>query len=472
MGTRARGFTLIELMVALAIALAVTSSALSVLLLVVQTQREGILRNELARDAQFATDVLTRDLHYLGAGVPRGFRADKDGNVYDSSGAAVGLTSTTSGAVFQAAAAKQLRPVVRYGTSKALAFLGDLPFANAELNGVASINDVWRVSDHPTKTWRIHVSSELSPCGATEPGYECGVINSGFLSLADIGGDQDCWISGSTMKTNEPRCPWGLGKWQRWGSTPGVDLILTALDGSWYPRRWKQGTDVGTGSGSAASFGQGCSHTSSGDIHERRAWVNLGSDSASSNALPHALFVGTGTGLVANIDRVFYSVEPASAACSVDAPCTLYRRQCWAFPQVDASAAGPSDATFPGVGAAPLTSSSAPMQCNDAADEGTPWERVLGNISSFSFRYYGPDDFTTDLATLDAEKAAKTRSLEFDFVVERYAPGSSTRTVKQRVRRRVWLENGGGLVTTPSRTPEISGGCMQDPEYPNECNPL
>ena len=146
------GFTLLELLVGAALALMIAGTAMGVLLSVQQVQRDAQSRNAIARDAQFAVEHLGYDLQYLGVGVPRGTSLD--------------------------AVAGELRPAVRIGTSTYLAFVGDLPYPNSELNGVAVLNDIKGETTPPDSgdDDEIIVTSELSPCAPQASGattYSC-----------------------------------------------------------------------------------------------------------------------------------------------------------------------------------------------------------------------------------------------------------------------------------------------------------
>ncbi len=448
MSRQARGFTLIELMVALGMALVLTTSAVTVMVVAIRTQQEGTVRNEMARDAQLVLDTLARDLAYLGAGVPRGFEADTNGNV-------LGIGQTTGNipsASFTAAlAAKQLRPTIRIGQEHYLAFLGDAPYPNAELNGLVSIGQF--LDEGSDVQDEFAVSSELTSCppqvSASTSNYTCDTTDNSLLT--DIGGS-NCHGTATT----QPTCPWGLNKWQKTGTAPYVPLIFGALDGTWYRRQWDP---------------DGLAFSTAGTSERLLVHVEHWPSTAEAD-LPVNLFqsIAIGGGMGATIDRIFYSLEPVGSSGDCTAwPCRLMRRQCWFW---DLGTHNPDDATFPKVGGTVMRSGSNPAGCTNA-DRGTPWETIASDIESFSFRYYGVDDLTADLAPLDAAESSRTRVIEVEMTLRRRIPGSNpARFFQHHARRRFWLENAGGLVTWPNRVAQSLGGCLDDEvNYPNECNP-
>ena len=414
---RPRGFTLIEMMVALTMALVVTASALGVLLSVMETQREGEVRAQLARDAQLMMDMLARDFATLGVGVPRGLEMDQ-----------AGTTALNAGAP-----GRQLRPPIRIGDENYIAFLGDLPLPSSDLNGLA-FPTVFHHYDVANREERhIAVVSELTPCTppSTAPGYGCA---SSTATLLEVPAGANC----DSSNTTAPTCPWGLGKWGLLGTDPDPVLVVGDAFGGWYQR---------TRSGFAS--------------HENRTMLEL------DDELPVQQFRarGIGSGFMAQLDRVFYSVEETSSvgsACtSASTDCTLRRRQCWG----DINNA--SAALFPGVGASAIRAGSNPSDCT-AGSGGTPWEDIMDGIDSFQIQYFDANGGTLT-APLDASKSSRVRYVDVSFVLKRSVP-SSTKELKQAASRRFYLEFGGGLITDPA-TPLAGGGCDSS-VLPDGCAPL
>lgn len=450
-----RGFTLIELMVALGMALAVTTAAVSVMVLAVRTQHAGARRNDLSRDAQLAMDLMTRDLAYLGAGVPRGFEANRDGVLLN-----IGTVSADATAgQLNAEAPRALRPPIRIGRDDYLAFLGDAPYPNADINGIAAPG-VFDGSGPAPRSHRVQITSELSPCGVPKSSSDYVCPTTEVSMVRDLGGG-DC-VDGST---NEPTCPWGMGKWQNHGAE--VDLLFSAVDGSWYRRRWDM-----------SNFAD----------HNGRLLAHLAHTPDGNGAdLPLVRFheSGVGGGMISTLDRIVYSLERQGSpgtACGGSAPCTLWRRQCWGWGYGDPAA---NNAGFPAVGASPGLSTNAgfPIACS-APNDGTPWEKVIDGIKSLRFRYYAADDLDTPLTTpLNAARSSAARVVEIELVVGSYYDPEGDGTfvereeddgaapLEHRLVRRVWLENAGGIVNWPERPSQSAGGCYDTPDLPNECFP-
>lgn len=411
------GFTLLEMIVALTMALVVTSSALGVLLTVLQTQREGSLRASLARDAQLTMDMLARDFAYLGVGVPRGLQMREDG--------VTPITASTT---------SQLRPPIRVGTSDYIAFLGDLPFPNSDLNGIA-MPQVFQGSTDD----EFSVVSELTACSPpqsapTSGNYTCRTSQATML---EVGGG-DCDESNKT----QPTCPWGLGKWQQNGA---ADMVLVIGDtfGGWYQRTWdftvhSHGTDR-----ALVKFGARLSGET--DLSENRFYART-----------------IGGGFVALLDRVFYSLEepgsPGTACTSGN--CTLRRRQCWG------DIGDPGDASFPAVGGSAIRGGSDPGGCT-AGTQGTPWESVMDGVESFQIRYF--DSTGAEIAPpLAIGTSPRVKYVDVELVLARPVRGTN-KVFRQRATRRFFLELGGGLITDPP-TPLASGGC--DSTTADGCAPL
>lgn len=390
-------FTLIEMLVGASMALLIAGSAMGVLLSVQQVQRDAQSRNAIARDSQFAVEHLGYDLQYLGVGVPRGTSLD--------------------------AVAGELRPAVRVGTATYLAFVGDLPYPNAELNGIAVLNHIKGATTPPDSgdDDELIVTSELSPCAPEASGaawYSCPQHLMSALPIDAAAGDK-C-VEGTT---DARLCPWGLGKWQRDGGG-SVSLVFMGPRGQWTHRRWAMG--AGNGAGGWTSIGQAAGpHLDSHDDIDRGPLVSNSS----------------GVGAVAQLDRVFYSLEATDGgAClntgAVGTNCVLMRRQCWG------ALGDPGDAAFPAVGAGVIRSDADPANC-DFPGDGTPWETVVNGIDQMTFRYFrrpGEELF----GPLDATDAAQVQYIEAELTISRLLAGSPV-VQTQRMTRRYYLESSGGF---------------------------
>ncbi|MBI1948206.1 MAG: hypothetical protein HYS27_21125 [Deltaproteobacteria bacterium] len=390
-------FTLVEMLIGASLALMIAGAAMGVLLGVQQVQRDAQSRNAIARDSQFAVEHLGYDLQYLGVGVPRGTSLD--------------------------AVTGELRPAVRIATSTYFAFVGDLPYPNSELNGVAVLNDIKGETTPPDggDDDEVIVTSELSPCAPEASGASGYACDQHLVSGLPIGATvADKCVEGTPGRR---LCPWGLGKWQRDGNN-SVSLVFTGPQGDWSHLRWAMG--AGGGAGGWSSIGE-----AAGPHFDSHAQL----DRAPFTSNP------SGVGTVAQLDRVFYSLEAVGGgACpntgTAGTNCVLTRRQCWG-PLGD-----PGNASFPAVAAGVIRSDANPANCA-APDDGTPWETVINGVDLMTFRYFrrpGEELF----APLDATDASQVQYVEVELVISRLLAGSPVLQT-QRMTRRFYLENSGGF---------------------------
>lgn len=386
---RDRAFTIIELMVALALGAVLTTAATATLLVARFAATESALKASMARDGQLVMDNIERDLAYLGAGVPKAANAD-------TAGAAVG---------------RSMLPVVRAGLTSNLVFIGDLPYPNAEVPGIAGLARV--NGGAPSRT--LTVTDEISgPCvpPANNAGAPCLTSNSTLVPGTYVAAD-DCDASQPTART----CPWGMRKWQN-GS--GGDTFLTFVDvaGNWYSRKV---TGINAGTPVVAFEG-------------RYTGVALTAGfpgGAGADNIDPTTFLGAG--YVGNIDRVLYALEDPGApgsACATST-CALYRRQCWG------SVGDPTAAGFPTAGTSFVGTTSALSGCA-AGTDGTGWETLATGISSFSFTYY--QNTAALSAPLNAGDRTNVRAVEVNLTMTKKIPGQ-TRNAVVNMRRRFFLNN-------------------------------
>lgn len=407
---RARGFTLLELVVASAAILALTGAALGIMLTVHFTQVESQIRNATSRDCQLVLDTIGEDLRYLGAGVPFG------ANVQTAIG------SVTN-------AANQLRPALRVAEAQYIAFLGDLPYPNAEFNGLGSVTDMGG-SGATTTSAQIAVSSELSGCVPPSSLTRVDVCSTSNMSPAwGAAAPSSCHGGGGLAS---PTCPWALNKWQP-NSSSAVDLVVTAPTGVWGLVRWNLAATAAV---------------------RDQEMISVTTDYPATGAhlLRRAPFVDgrAGASTVAQLDRVFYSVEAAGTAnaCGATQSCVLRRRQCWG------PMGQPSAASFPAAGTAAATvgrSSGNPGNCAAPAN-GTRWEPITGGIEEMSFRYFDEDGTEVGTPIGSATTLSTIASIEVSVAIRRnvkvaFSPGRSKR-LTQRMTRRYYLENYGPWVNS------------------------
>lgn len=407
---RLRAFTLIEVVIGLTIGAVITTAAIATLSHVMQFQGEVVARNTASRDAELVIDLLGKDLVFAGAGVPRGLRRD---------------TADFSAPVEN----HQLRPLFRTAKPDHFSFVGDLPYPNAELNGLARVTDVNPASQH-----RIVVTSEISGCAppSSSPGsYACATSTRSLLGpLAGA----NC-AEGSTGSRT---CPWALNKWQRstnGGGTDGVHLIFGNTDGSWHERLWSL-TDFDDFDPFLV-------------IHlEHESADGTGFGPGGEDLVRDNLLTPVGVGFASHIDRSFWSFEGTAPGSSCTAPpaCVVRRRQCWG------QVLDPGAANWPGVTDTAFRSNLTPLHCAPPND-GTGWEDVIDGVESFTVQYLDGNGVSLTGAW-DAAQSALVKAVEVEIVVSRKAKGS-TKQMTQRTKKRFFIENRGGLVGVPP----AAGGC-------------
>jgi prepilin-type N-terminal cleavage/methylation domain-containing protein len=412
-------FTLVELMVALTIAAIIATAAMSMFLTVRATAIETAVRAQVARDGQAVLDLVAHDLRFFGAGVPLGVNGDAP-------------ASPASG--------KSLLPIIRVARDDNLVFLGDLPYPNAELPGLAAVA---YIGDSGSAAHRLAVTSETSgfcipPDSGAAGRLACRTSRTtllpGLQSAADCIGDTG-EIDDSTGAAGflaARTCPWGMNKWLL-GAGEFVHLTVVGADGRWFERRNRSGEIGGS------------------DIDGLYSGLHLDHDfpSADDEDLGRArFFAGSGGSYVAVMDRVFFAVEDTAnpgTRCTgaVGGDCSLRRRQCWGRLEDPAAAAFPASGTVSFVG-----SSTPQANCTATSppEDGTRWETVVSGVEDITFSYYG--NATTPLAgsgpgqPLSAAQAGQVRAIEVEVRVSRRIPGTApSRFLSDIFRRRFFLPN-------------------------------
>lgn len=196
MVTRRRGFSLLELLVAMGVATVVMTGALAVFLAGSRTHRRQLEVSQLRRTAQAIHVQLASELRQLGLGVPERFRAEggNDGFPY---------------------------PLVAADVNQ-LVFLADLPRPDGALNGLSLLVD--EQSANMPATPAVAIVNELS--GPCEPSLvlppHCNTDQQSSLFPA-----------GTSCSTNgaAPSCPWSLNKYRG-----GEPVIVVDGSGRWVER--------------------------------------------------------------------------------------------------------------------------------------------------------------------------------------------------------------------------------------------
>ncbi|MEW5852216.1 MAG: prepilin-type N-terminal cleavage/methylation domain-containing protein [Myxococcota bacterium] len=268
----ARGFTIIELIIGMTVALIIFSAASEILVQVENFRRLSRARTQLLMDARLALTYLERDLAAAGQGAPEGSRIN--------AGATVAGFSTLVPPIMPFSTAARADPstsVLTTGNSanKKFVLVADLPRPDSNFDGFSNMSD-----DSPASN-KLVVLNELSgQCDSTNA--NCGT-RLGSLTNADC-----------TAATGLS-CPWALRKY----TTTGGGTITGA--------------------------------TSLQMIFPKGNFENVTLSSVTANTNPVTLNLSAGytggdplspfaTARVAQFDTVGYRIQSDG---------TLQRRQCW-----------------------------------------------------------------------------------------------------------------------------------------------
>jgi hypothetical protein len=455
--TAAKGFTVLELTLGATLVLIISSVAMGVLLSVQSVQRDAQVKSLLTRDAQFVLDTLARDFSYIGMGVPRG------NQIYG--------------------AAKRLRPPILIGKRDYIAFVGDLPYPNADVNGAAVLQNVGNPLAPPCPSpgfdlqetkHQMHVTSELALCTPPDAAPTTGeyTCESGKRRLIDVGSAANC---DNSNKLTAATCPWSLGKWQGDNGSPvlPVTLIIATPVGSWVRRRVDNFT---TGLRDGLSVHLLHDYPSDSNPAPNPAVCGGGYSEQKADLLARDFIQRrSGASLIAQLDRVFYSLEKLNgSACGTTANCVLRRRQCWGW----RDSLDPTTSTFPPLGAPAILSNAAVTAISSCSppNEGTGWEPIMHGVSKMELRYFqsaAPD--TPAIAVggaLNANTSEDTTFIEIMIELARSLPGatpaSAPLTLTQKFTRRVFLDDGGGPFVDNTGVRLEQGAALPGVPYAND----
>lgn len=382
-----RGFTLLEVVVAVSISIVLSAAAMSLMLTARSSMTEATMRAAMTRDAQVVLDLFSHDMRFLGAAVPTSVCAE-------------------GGA---ACAGNDMLPTVRRAQHHSMAFFGDLPYPNSELNGVMALVEV--VASTPDL---IKVTSELSggctpPSSGATGNRNCDTRAFSSLTLVAAATDR-C----TGAQTNARTCPWGMGKWRPGG---GGDLDFQVVNpvGEWFER---------SHDATFNSFGDG--DLQSGPDKLR---LNIGGGSGAGVDLP-ADAAGVGS-YVTTIDRVLWTIEEAGSpgtACTTD--CVIRRNQCWG------AILDPDQPAVPHFANADHWSNVAVQNCGPL--DGTGWEIIGANIASAQLAYLIDTGWTSTVSA--AATAEQIRAVRLELTMRRTFP-STGKVLTQTYQRDFFLDN-------------------------------
>lgn len=395
---RARGFTLLELAVSIALGVIVIGTAAAVLATVLRDNRRARIHSELQRDAELASQLLAQEVRQAGLGVPTGHHVSENCNA--STGVCNYIYGTGS-----AGTANELRFLARAilvaGTAE-LGILGDLPRPDSNYNAFGPLHSRGSASNADGSNgdgiaWHTENNGTCMPPG-------CSTSSTSLF----FPGAGDC--TGGTALT----CPWASRR-----IAPGEPIQIVDGGGNWghsaasAPFALATGMPTGaTGLRLAFRYDQGVP----------RRWPNNG-----PGAGPAGLI---GQGWVTTLDRVFYRL-------STTTPKRLERRQCWGDPD-------PGHAAWP-----PHTSNAIPVSPGSVvppvsggvtinATVCTPFETIARNVDSLTFTY--ADAAGTTLTSFpDGDSKNAIRSVAWTLVLKR--PDGSGRDVSYTIQGATRIEN-------------------------------
>jgi prepilin-type N-terminal cleavage/methylation domain-containing protein len=352
-------FTLIEVMVALAVGGILLSTVVGLLTLTMRDARRMRAQAEMLRDAESIGRLLGSELRLAGLGVPRGEGVDP------SYGTSPPVTFPTA--------------VLVAGDSE-VGILADLPRPDANFSTFGALHT------RPTGTAAVRaIAWHNENNGACIPDGSATSCVVGRDSLLFPDGGAGCRGTGSGAAFADRQCPWGLRR-----VLPGDSILIVAGDGRW-SRALVSGSVV---TSNVASGGPVAAELSAG--YPTAVWPNTNLGDAPGGAL--------GQGFVTTLDRVFYKLDGR----------TLVRRQCWGDPN-------PDDPDWPALGTntVPATpQSTAGSNANDTVC--TPAEVVARSVDSLTFTYLDADNLAV---TVGPTTKADIRRIDYDVRFSRTVDG-------------------------------------------------
>lgn len=329
---RSRGFSLMELVVALAINALVLTVAVALFERIAAQGSAARQRAELERDAALAQSLLERELRQAGLGVPRDRHAASDAVLRP----VLVATSTSIGILADFA-----RPDAQYPT------LGMLS-TQLSLDGVSPPDThLW---------WFTENNGPCQPDGTRGSGPRCSTATTSVF----FPGQEGCGVSGAA---SDRTCPWGLRR-----VLPGEALEVVYGNGRWATSTMRDPISLHGGG------------THSHDLmfvelaHPLDNW-NIDATVVDPGSMPRA---NVGTGFVVTLDRVFFAVRGN----------VLTRQQCWGTPAPDLPQ-WPADGAI-GIPADPTYADGERTSvCTDV-------EVIARDVRSFQLRYFSADGLEVD----------------------------------------------------------------------------
>jgi prepilin-type N-terminal cleavage/methylation domain-containing protein len=375
----ARGFTLIELAISIALGVIVLGTAAAVMATALRDNRRARVHSELQRDAELASQLLAQEIRQAGLGVPSGRHISEDCTGAGVCNFIYGTNSSGTANALELSA----RSILVAGTDE-IGILGDLPRPDANYNVFGPLhgrNTATNTSGTNRDAIAWHTENN-GTCVPPEPGVSC---TTGAASTFFPGG---------------PNCNTGTELTCAWASRRIAPAeALQIVDGS---GNWSHARVGGTLAAVPAATGpQGLRLAFRFDQGGAVRWAN------NSIAAGPAGFVGQGW--VTTLDRVFYQVDPATRR--------LLRRQCWGDPDPRHPQWPPED-----VNAVPASPQSvSPTSTGSTQVTGTTCigpETVARSVLSLTFAY--ADGNGNPLTTFpDGDSKNRIRRVSWTLILQR-----------------------------------------------------
>lgn len=320
-----RGFSLMELVVALTINAVVLTAAVSLFEGISSQSSAARQRAELERDATFVQELLERELRLAGLGVPRGANVDTD-------------------AVLDA---------VLVATPTSIGVLADIPRPDAQYPTFGLLSSQLSMEGlHPIDTHLWWFTENNGPC---QPDGVEGTLPSCTTSTTStfFPGLRGCDTTGHAT---DRVCPWGLRR-----MLGGEPFQVVYGDGAWTTSAMKTPIELHGGGAHPHDlmFVEVATPLGNWDVDGTDGLAGLGT-------MPRA---NVGTGFVVTLDRIFYELQGS----------TITRRQCWGTP-------APERAEWPAAGASAVPAN--PAYASSAATSVcTPREVIARHVTALRFTY-------------------------------------------------------------------------------------
>ncbi len=348
-----RAFSLIEVIIALAIGAVLLSTVMSVLTLTLKDNRRTRVHSEIMRDAESVTHMLNSELRLTGLGVPTGANID--------AGYGTGAPVSFYGALL-------------VGTATSIGVLADLPRPDANYGAFGALDSrATGIIGTSTIAWHNENNGSCMPDGLL------GSCVAGRDSVFFADNAAGCTATGTGAPFNDRKCPWGMRR-----VLPGEAIQIAAGDGKW---------STATVTGEVVKVGV---------LQVLSARLNPGYDPTDwPNLIPGDAPGGkAGQGFVTTLDRVFYSLVGS----------TIVRRQCWGDPNPNDS--DWPDATTNLVPPNPQNTSGAGGASNSIC---TAAEVVARNVSALAFSYVDASGVAVTVASGATKAAVRRVDYRIDF---------------------------------------------------------